>query len=70
MPLNNYYEENKYCPQCDDYVRFLQSLAESYCVECGGKVSLFSKKDKQSFMRSLNAAKQSPRSKKQTKRVS
>ena len=53
----NYYDEQKYCPKCDDYVRYLQSLTASYCVECGGKVSLFSRKDRKKFLGALKAAK-------------
>ncbi len=53
MPVSNYYQERKFCPACDRYVRFLQSLDESFCVECGAKVRLFSPKDHRAFLRSL-----------------
>ncbi len=53
----NYYEERKYCPCCNDYVRYLMNLFASYCVQCGGKVHLFSKSDHALFMRSLVANK-------------
>ncbi|KAA3608687.1 MAG: hypothetical protein DWQ01_11320 [Planctomycetota bacterium] len=61
---SNYYEETKYCPRCDEYVRFLQNLAASYCVECGSKVHLFSKKDRTRFLTALQAEKASRRGQK------
>ena len=49
----HYYNTKKYCPTCREYVRFLQSLDESFCVDCGSKVRLFSSADKRSFLHSL-----------------
>lgn len=49
----NYYEEFKYCPRCNEYVRYLMSPHASYCVHCGGRVHLFSKEDQKLFLRSL-----------------
>lgn len=46
----DYYQESKYCPRCDTYVRFLQSIEACFCVECGAKVRLFSPGDKRAFM--------------------
>jgi predicted DCC family thiol-disulfide oxidoreductase YuxK len=60
-PNISYYNTKKYCPSCHGYVRFLQSLDASYCVECGSKVRLFSTADKKEFLKGLQAAKQSPR---------
>ncbi len=53
MRHSDYYQESKYCPRCDDYVRFLQSLEACFCVECGAKVRLFSPTDKRAFVRAL-----------------
>lgn len=55
MHHSDYYQETKYCPRCDAYVRFLQSIEACFCVECGAKVRLFSPEDKRSFLRSLRS---------------
>ena len=44
-----FYNEQKWCDHCQGYVRFLMSVNHSYCIECGGRVRLFSKDDRQSF---------------------
>lgn len=53
MDLSNsnaeFYNEQKWCDDCNRYVRFLMSVNHSYCIECGGRVRLFSGDDKQSF---------------------
>lgn len=54
---NNFFKDTKYCPRCHDYVRYLQSLESSFCVDCGGKVKLFSSADKRAFLRSLKEEK-------------
>jgi hypothetical protein len=51
--LHDFQNEKKYCPHCADYVCFLQSLNDSYCVECGSKVQLFSSDDKKAFLRAV-----------------
>lgn len=56
-PSVHYYNSKKYCPSCREYVRFLQSIDESFCVECGSKVQLFSTKDKKAFIEGLKAEK-------------
>jgi len=45
----NYYDEMKYCQDCKRYVRFLMSVNYSYCVDCGGRVRLFSNEDAERF---------------------
>lgn len=57
MAPSNYYQETKYCPRCNDYVRYLMSLSACYCVNCGSRVHLFSRKDQDSFLRSLDTSK-------------
>lgn len=53
MRHSDYYQESKYCPRCDEYVRFLQSTEACFCVECGAKVKLFSPQDRRTFLSSL-----------------
>ncbi len=50
---NEFYNEQKYCDHCQSYVRFLMSVNHSYCIECGGRVRLFSREDKQSFQETV-----------------
>ncbi len=45
----DYYDEKKYCEQCKTYVRFMMSVNHSYCVDCGGRVRLFSREDSERF---------------------
>ncbi|TAH39745.1 MAG: hypothetical protein EYC70_02865 [Planctomycetota bacterium] len=56
MSPSNYFAETKYCPRCNEYVRYLMSLQTSYCVRCGSKVHLFSRKDQDLFLRSLDGS--------------
>ena len=49
MGTCDYYDEQKYCEQCKSYVRFMMSVNYSYCVDCGGRVRLFSREDAQNF---------------------
>ncbi len=60
MDHRNFYSETKYCPRCDRYVRFLQSVQTCYCVECGSKVNLFSTRDRKAFLRSLKSEQRKP----------
>ena len=53
MEPTNYYNEIKFCPECQAYVRYLMSLAASYCVDCGNKVQLFSQEDRQEFLTNI-----------------
>ena len=46
---NSFANDTKFCPCCNDYVRYLASVERSYCVECGGEVRLFSEADWQAF---------------------
>ena len=45
----DYYNEKKYCDTCKDYVRYIMSVNQSYCTQCGGAVRLFNKKDTEEF---------------------
>ncbi len=53
MRQSGFYSESKFCPQCDAYVRFLQSVQACYCVECGSKVHLFSIDDRKAFLQRI-----------------
>lgn len=68
MRHSDYYQESKYCPRCDTYVRFLQSIEACFCVECGSKVRLFSPGDKRAFMHALRPGRKPDQD--QQKRVS
>ena len=41
---SSFHSDTKFCPCCNDYVRYLQSLDTAYCVECGGEVRLLSRR--------------------------
>jgi ribosomal protein L33 len=69
MIRSDFFQDKKYCPRCRDYVRYLQSLDSSFCVECGAKVRLFSSADKRAFLKSLKNSRK-PRQTGQKKRVS
>ena len=53
----DYYSDRKYCPECGDYVTYLQSMEHSYCTACGSQVRLFSQDDWQAFNASLKERK-------------
>lgn len=57
MPQSDFFKDSKYCPRCHDYVRYLQSLDASFCIDCGAKVRLFSAADKRAFLRELKQEK-------------
>ena len=46
---SSFHSDTKFCPCCNDYVRYLQSLDTAYCVECGGEVRLLSGADWSAF---------------------
>ena len=37
--------EMKWCDACKAKVRFLMSVNHSFCVDCGGKVRMFSREE-------------------------
>ena len=53
----SFHNDNKFCPCCDEYVRYLASVDRSYCVECGGAVRLFSPSDWGQFQEKMEARK-------------
>ena len=46
---NEFYDEQKWCEHCQEYVSFLMSVNHSYCVQCGNRVRLFSRSDAANF---------------------
>ena len=59
MEVPDYYTDLKFCPACNKYVSYLMGLEHSYCVECGGRVRLFSESDWALF--NDNLTKQKPK---------
>ncbi len=50
---NEFYNEQKWCDHCHQYVRFLMSVNCSYCVTCGGRVRLFNRDDTRNFQETV-----------------
>ena len=48
-----FYNEQKWCEHCRQYVSFLMSVNYSYCVTCGGRVRLFSRDDADRFQQNV-----------------
>lgn len=46
---SEFYDEQKWCEHCREYVKFLMSVNHSYCVHCGNRVRLFSRNDSAQF---------------------
>ncbi|MFT5286528.1 MAG: hypothetical protein ACI8TQ_002697 [Planctomycetota bacterium] len=55
MDNSSFYDDHKFCPACEDYVAYLISMDDSYCVNCGGIVRLFSEDDWVDFNESLKS---------------
>lgn len=55
MDNSNFYDDRKFCPECNAYVPYLISMEHSYCVTCGGVVRLFSEGDWENFNESLKS---------------
>ena len=53
MDQPDFYEDRKWCHQCEGYVPYLMSTDHSYCIQCGAEVRLFSDDDWQAFNASL-----------------
>lgn len=53
MYPSDFYNDRKYCEHCCEYVSYLQSMEQSYCVQCGEAVRLFSSEDWETFNASL-----------------
>lgn len=46
---SEFYNEQKWCEHCKQYVKFLMSVNHSFCVDCGNRVRLFSRLDSEQF---------------------
>ncbi|MFT7678972.1 MAG: hypothetical protein ACI8QC_002971 [Planctomycetota bacterium] len=55
MSQSDFYKNQKFCPTCDHYVSYLQSVSNAYCIECGDEVRLFSTDDWESFNNRVDA---------------
>ena len=44
-----FYRETKWCDACQARVRFLMSVNHSFCVDCGGRVRMFSREESSRF---------------------
>ncbi len=53
MDSNNFYDDRKFCTDCNDYVPYLASIDRSYCIQCGAEVRLFSTEDWERFQNGL-----------------
>ena len=53
MANSDFYDDRKYCHDCQDYVPYLMSMEHSYCANCGTQVRLFSKEDWGAFSASI-----------------
>jgi hypothetical protein len=53
MESNNFYDDRKFCTDCNEYVPYLASIERSYCVQCGAEVRLFSTEDWERFQNGL-----------------
>lgn len=52
---HDFLDDRKFCPSCDEYVSYLSSLTQSYCMRCGHPVRLFSERDYSRFRQQLRA---------------
>ena len=50
---SEFYTEQKWCDECNGYVRFMMSVNHSYCVDCGGRVRLFNRNDSANFQETV-----------------
>jgi hypothetical protein len=46
---NSFYNDRKFCPCCEDYVAYLASPVQSYCIQCAGEVRIMSPEDWATF---------------------
>ena len=49
MSKSDFHTEKKWCEKCNAYKRYLMSVNHSFCLDCGSKVRLFSRKDAAEF---------------------
>ncbi len=54
MDRTDFYTDHKFCDSCQRYVHYLMSVDTSFCVVCGARVHLFSKRDWDAFQEGLS----------------
>lgn len=54
---NTFQYDQEYCPCCASYVKYLASIENSYCIECGSEVRMFSDADWSAFKDKMQARK-------------
>ncbi len=52
-----FHNDTKFCPCCNEYVNYLASIDNSYCIQCGAQVQMFSEADRAAFQAKLAARK-------------
>ena len=57
MDQLDFYNDRKFCTDCEKYVPYLMSVENSYCADCGGEVRLFSESDWKAFNEAMAARK-------------
>ena len=57
MDYRDFYQEKKWCTTCNDYVRYLMSVNQSFCIHCSTPVKLFNKEDLARFKTDLERRK-------------
>ena len=55
--ISAFHNDTKFCPCCNEYVNYLSSIDNSYCIECGAQVQMFSAADRLAFQAKLAARK-------------
>ncbi len=49
----DFYDDRRFCRSCKQYVSYLFSMENSYCVQCGSPVQLMSDQHLTDFQQSL-----------------
>ncbi|PIE24329.1 MAG: hypothetical protein CSA62_03340 [Planctomycetota bacterium] len=70
MDLFDFYNEQKWCEHCKDYVPYLMSVDRSYCARCGQAVTLFNKSDWATFRDGLENQKNQSQKKRRRSKAS
>ena len=52
-----FHHDTKFCSSCNEYVSYLSSIENSYCIQCGAEARMFSKSDWEALQAKLAARK-------------
>jgi len=67
--MSDFYEDKWWCPNCRERVSYLECGDGNYCVQCDGKVKMFSPEEWDTFTRTLEKPSRAKRGKgKRTKK--